>query len=278
MRGAVKMNLICPVCGRALIGEPKQYRCEKGHCFDRAKSGYVNLLQRQSKRQRGDDAGMAKARQDFLNAGYYQKLLDRITEIVMQKQASQIMDVGCGEGWYSCAVTAKLQQQNAAASLCGIDISPEILRFAAVRAKQQGIADADWAVASVNHLPAADRSCDCILNLFAPCEPHEFLRILKPDGFLLRVIPMEKHLWELKQAVYEKPYANKPVTSAPEGFLLTSFETLKDTITVPAMHLKSLFAMTPYIHKTSPQDIAKLDLLDSLTTTVSFGILQCVPA
>ena len=118
------------------------------------------------------------------------------------------MDVGCGEGWYSCAVTAALRSMGCQTALCGVDISPDILRFAAVRAKQQGIPDADWAVASVNHLPAAAHSCDCILNLFAPCEPQEFLRIIKPNGILLRVIPLEKHLWELKQAVYALTYGD----------------------------------------------------------------------
>ena len=271
------MKMICPVCSAFLTAEPKRYFCEKGHSVDCAKSGYVNLLQRQSRRQRGDDAEMAKARQLFLNAGYYQKLLDRICAIAVQEQPMQIMDVGCGEGWYSCAVTSALRSKGTDTKLCGIDISPDILRFAAVRAKQQGIADADWAVASVSHLPAADHCCDCILNLFAPCEPHEFLRILKQDGLLLRVIPLEKHLWELKQAVYDQPYENKPVSDAPEGFALTAFERLTDTITVPAEHLKALFAMTPYAHKTAASDIAKLDQIESLTTTVSFGIMQCRP-
>lgn len=271
------MKLICPVCSGQLTPESKRYICVNGHSFDRAKSGYVNLLLRQSRRQRGDDAEMAKARQTFLNAGYYQKLLDSICAILEQENSAEIMDIGCGEGWYSCAVTAMLRQKGIDAALCGVDISPDILRFAAVRAKQQGIPDADWAVASVNHLPVEDQSCDCILNLFAPCEPQEFRRILKPNGLLLRVIPLEKHLWELKQAVYEKPYENKPVETAPEGFVLTSYERLTTTITVPSEHLKALFAMTPYIHKTSMQDIAKLDQLSSLTTTVSFGIMQCRP-
>lgn len=273
----MNMNLICPICSGDLTAEQKRYACEKGHCFDRAKSGYVNLLMRQSRRQRGDDAEMAKARQTFLNAGYYKILLDRLCEIIAQQQPAAIMDVGCGEGWYSCAVTAMLRQNGMQAALCGIDISPDILRFAAVRAKQQGIPDAHWAVASVNHIPVADQSCDCILNLFAPCEPQEFRRILKPDGMLLRVIPLEKHLWELKQAVYEVPYENKPVETAPDGFVLTNFERVTASITVPAEHLKALFAMTPYIHKTSERDIAKLNSLSSLTTTVSFGILQCKP-
>lgn len=272
------MELICPVCGKALCEEPVRYLCGSGHSFDRAKSGYVNLLQRQRSRQRGDDAAMARSRQTFLNAGYYQPLLDRLLAIVEQRKPQQILDIGCGEGWYSCAVLSHLRNIGIPAALCGIDISPEILRFAANRARQQGSADAvKWAVASVSRLPVGTHTCDCILNLFAPCEPKEFRRVLDPDGVLLRVIPMERHLWELKAVLYEQPYENRPVVAAPEGFSLCATETLDFAITVPAEHLKALFAMTPYVHKTSPADIAKLDRLDALTTTVSFGILVCEP-
>ena len=178
------MQLICPVCSRLLEAEPHRYICPKGHCFDRAKSGYVNLLQKQRHRQRGDDAEMAKARRDFLNAGYYQPLLDAVSACAIRNGAAKIADIGCGEGWYSCGLLRKLAEQGIAAELTGIDISPEILRFAAARASHDGIAaQTDWAVASVSRLPLADDSCDCILNLFAPCEPAEFRRILKKRGY-----------------------------------------------------------------------------------------------
>lgn len=272
------MELICPVCGHPLDRENTRYICQKGHSFDRAKSGYVNLLQRQSRRQRGDDAEMAKARQIFLNAGYYQPLLERICAILLQKKPHSLMDIGCGEGWYSCGVLSALRGAGEPSELCGIDISPEILRYAANRVRQQGLAEyTHWAAASVSRLPVADTSCDCLLNLFAPCEPAEFRRVLRPNGLLLRAIPLERHLWELKAAVYAQPYENRPVREAPEGFSLVKEETLDYEITVPAAHLQALFAMTPYVHKTSPQDIAKLDTLPELTTKVSFGILCCKP-
>ena len=271
------MDLICPVCGHELAEEPTRYICKKGHAFDRAKSGYVNLLMRQRHRQRGDDTEMARARQVFLNAGYYQPLLDCLTALAADYQPEHIIDIGCGEGWYSCAILSALQNQGLYPQLCGADISPEILRYAARRAARQGIADAKWAVASVSHLPVADASCDCLLNIFAPCNAAEFRRVIAPDGVLLRVIPLERHLWELKQAVYAVPYENRPNREAPEGFRLDRMETVETRITVPGAHLRALFAMTPYVHKTSPQDIAKLDTLPELTTTVSFGVLCCKP-
>ena len=271
------MELICPVCSRGLAADTHRYICPKGHSFDRAKSGYVNLLQRQRHRQRGDDAEMAKARRDFLNAGYYQPLLDALIQQALSHHVSRIADIGCGEGWYSCGVLHQLTEQGIAAELTGIDISPEILRFAAARAaKELASSQTDWAVASVSRIPLADNACDCILNLFAPCEPAEFGRILKKDGLLLRAVPLEWHLWELKQMIYDVPYENRPVCSAPEGFRLEQNLNITYKITVPQSHLHALFAMTPYAHKTSPSDAAKLMKADQLETTVSFGLLCCI--
>lgn len=268
------MELICPVCSRVLSAETHRYVCAKGHSFDRAKSGYVNLLQKQKHRQRGDDADMAKARQEFLNAGYYQPLLDAVAAAA--GTSLQIADIGCGEGWYSCGLMKELCAQEIPAELTGIDISPEILRFAAARASAEGFAkQTNWAVASVSRLPLADASCDCIVNLFAPCEPSEFRRILKKNGLLLRAIPLERHLWELKSAVYETPYENRPLCTAPEGFVLEHLQKITYPITVPRDDLLALFAMTPYIRKTAPGDAAKLIARDALTTTVSFGLLIC---
>ena len=270
------MNLTCPVCSAELSAEKTRFICKNGHCFDRARSGYVNLLQRQKHRQRGDDAAMAAARRSFLNAGYYQPLLDAICTVLLHHQSTQIADIGCGEGWYSCGVLTCLLENGIDAALTGFDISPEILRFAANRAKESGFSEKTlWAAASVNRLPLADVSCDCILNLFAPCEPHEFARILRSDGILIRAVPLERHLWELKTAVYEKPYENRPVITAPEGFRLLEVRRIEFEISVPADDLHALFAMTPYVRKTSPEDAAKLNRLACLNTICSFGLLIC---
>ena len=59
----------CPLCGGALQGE-NDLKCEKGHCFDRAREGYWHLLPVQSMRTKapGDSKEMVAARRAFLNA------------------------------------------------------------------------------------------------------------------------------------------------------------------------------------------------------------------
>ena len=46
-------------------------------------------------------------------------------------------------------------------------------------------------------MPVKDSSCDAVLNVFSPFAPDEYSRVLKDEGVLFRVIPLENHLFEL---------------------------------------------------------------------------------
>lgn len=270
--------LRCPVCGAPLLQEPKRYCCEHRHSFDRARAGYVNLLLRQSHRLRGDDPNMVSARRVFLEKDYYLPLLQAAQQILQQESAVAaplLLDVGCGEGWYSRKLAQGLCDAGKSPVLVGVDISPSALQYAAKRAADTLTCENHWAVASINHLPLADRSVDVLLNFFAPCEASEFVRVLQKDGVLIRAIPLEKHLWELKQAVYEKPYENRPVIAPPEGFSLCDVQRIETSITVGGEDLAALFDMTPYARKTAAEDRAKLLAVPALTVQLSFGLLVC---
>ncbi len=268
-------SLQCPVCHTALQKETARYICGNRHSFDRARSGYVNLLLRQRHRLRGDDADMVRARRAFLEQGWYVPLLDAIEKAMLGYCTASdpvILDIGCGEGWYSCHLAYVFAQQGRQPVLAGFDISTNALAYAARRAGAEQNFENHWAVASINHLPAADQSADCLLNLFAPCEPKEFARVLRKDGILLRAIPLERHLWELKAAVYDRPYENRPVWETPEGFVSLAREQIETKITVSGESLRNLFDMTPYARKTSPEDRAKLLAIPSLSVQLAFGL------
>ena len=61
-----RMLLLCPVrgCHLALTREEKRVVCARGHSFDIARSGYINLLQPQERRSKnpGDTADAVAAR------------------------------------------------------------------------------------------------------------------------------------------------------------------------------------------------------------------------
>ena len=53
-------GLICPVCSKPLFDCGASYKCPGGHCFDKARKGYVNLNLASGARSKrhGDDAVM----------------------------------------------------------------------------------------------------------------------------------------------------------------------------------------------------------------------------
>ena len=266
-------ELTCPVCGGALHREERSLRCGAGHCYDLARQGYVNLLRtNQSKAKRhGDDKRMVAARTAFLDAGYYAPLRDAIAAAAVEYTSgdADVLDAGCGEGYYTAHVLRALQAQGASPSVCGVDISRDALICAHRRAPELTLA-----VASIAHLPVADASCDLVLNVFAPHDAAEFARVLRPKGVLLRVIPLERHLWGLKQAVYDRPYENTVPDPALPGFTLAEQRTLRGTITLRTnADIEALFCMTPYYYKTGARDQAKLHALDTLSTETEFALL-----
>ncbi|MBQ6267815.1 MAG: methyltransferase domain-containing protein [Clostridia bacterium] len=262
----------CPVCRAPLTAEPKRLVCPAGHSYDRAKSGYVNLLQsqRSGDKRHGDDALMVRARRAFLNGGGYGFLCDEICARLVQSapENAVLLDVGCGEGYYTAAAAKALADAGKPACVLGVDISKDALRFAASR-----LSGAQLAVASAFALPLADASCDVILQVFAPAAPAEFLRVLRPGGLLLRVIPLEEHLLSLKAAIYEHPYANTVPPAALPGFRTAEETALRRTLRLedPAQ-IRALFQMTPYYYKTSRTDQAKLDALTAFETEAAFGL------
>ena len=259
---------ICPICKSPFEQRGRSLVCPNNHCFDLSKQGYVNLLRpaKSGAVRHGDDKLMVGARTAFLGAGFYDSLRAAVTETVCAhaKENPVVLDAGCGEGFYTSHVRNALGE---GASVYGVDVSRDAIHAAARDRKLR------LAVASIFDLPAQNESVDILLNLFAPYDAGEFSRVLKQGGTLIRVFPRERHLWELKCAVYDTPYENEIDTLELDGFTLTQ----KREITFPLdlnkqEYIDTLFKMTPYYYHTSAQDKAKLLSLDTLTTCVDFYI------
>ncbi len=259
---------MCPVCKGQLSDEGRLYRCGNGHCFDKSKFGYVNLLQSQksSAKRHGDDRVMVRARRDFLDKGYYSFLRDELCSAAEKYffDGMSIADVGCGECYYS----SKIFGQNPDLCFYGIDISKDALEFAFKR--KSGF---PTAVASVFSLPFADNSLDALINVFAPEADEEFFRVLKKNGILIKVIPLENHLFELKKAIYDKPYLNEVPDAWTKGFALIEEIKVGKTIEISSNEdIINLFKMTPYYYKTGVEDQKKTENLNSLSVKAEFGI------
>lgn len=255
-------SFICPICGSRLFILDNTYRCFKGHSFDKAKQGYVNLLlQGGSGKRHGDDKLMVLARRSFLEKGYYNKLRDKINAVI--SEGYTVLDSGCGEGYY----TAKFSEKN---KVIGIDISKDAIKYAASRCK-----NAEFAVASISSLPIENNSIDKVVAIFSPDAPDEFSRVLKPKGRLITATPMENHLFELKSVVYDKPYLNPTPNLQKQGFEVLNTYEVKYKISLNSNEdIINLFKMTPYYYKTSSSDQEKLLNISSLTTKLEFIITE----
>ena len=258
----------CPLCGGTLQGET-DLKCEKGHCFDRAREGYWHLLPVQSMRTKapGDSKEMVAARRAFLNAGYYGIFGQALGELCLAhgvpaaKDAPlHLLDAGCGEGWYDRCIA----QQFAAAE------KPLQL---AVRLAAKALPAAQYAVASSFSQPVRTGWADVLLNCFSPFAQEEFSRVLRPGGHMIYVVPGAEHLYQMKAVLYEKPYKNPVQQVEYPGFRAIDEREVQGTITVPAAQLEALFAMTPYYWKTPRDGAARLAALPQLTTTIAFRFL-----
>lgn len=266
-------GFICPVCGNDLTTTDKSMKCINNHNFDISKSGYVNLLMNQKikEKRHGDDRLMVLSRRDFLNKGYYNILMDKLYPIIGKHSVKgcRILDAGCGECWYTSNIYNYLTGNQIEPQMLAVDISKDALSAGARRNQ-----DIKLAVASIFQLPVRDKSCNILFNIFAPHSSKEFSRVLKKDGILIRVIPLEKHLFTLKKIVYDEPYENTIESYELNGFMLAEKLELRDTIHINCNEdIMSLFKMTPYYYKTSVEDQKKIQALNELDTEVEFGIL-----
>lgn len=267
------MKFICPVCGAPLCPREKTCRCEKGHSFDQARSGYWNFLMDSASHGHGDDKAMLLARRSFLSRGLYAQLSEAIgaASARLLPNGGVWVDAGCGEGYYTKAVLQALSDAGKTCEAAAFDVSKDAARMTAPYLKGRGVTF----VASCYHIPLADEAADLVLSVFSPFAREEYARILRPGGFLIRAVPERDHLMELKEAVYETPRLNAPEKPEPEGLFSPRENVLirRKIVLEGAETILSLFDMTPYARKTAAADREKLAVLERLETTFACRLL-----
>ncbi|MEU9450553.1 putative RNA methyltransferase [Streptomyces sp. NPDC048277] len=197
---ALSLDLLrCPTCRSSRLRPDRgALRCPAGHSFDIARHGYAGLLTG-ARATSGDDAAMARARDRFLATGSYAPIRDVVARLASgsvpepEPERATVVDVGCGTGYYLAGVLDRLP----GARGLGLDTCVRALRSAA-RAHARAAAAA-WDV--FRPFPLADAVADVVLDVFAPRNPAEFHRVLRPTGRLVVVRPTGRHLAELRDRV-----------------------------------------------------------------------------
>jgi 23S rRNA (guanine745-N1)-methyltransferase len=185
--------LVCSVrgCGMPLAREEQRLVCPRGHSFDVARSGYINLLQPQDRRskQPGDSAAAVQARRRLHDRGVTQPLLQAIAELAAARPSDIVLDAGCGDGFYLGSLA-----RETGFDAHGIDISTPAIDAAARR-----YPGCEWIAANADRfVPYAGRSFSMVLSITARMNASEFRRVLRDDGKLLVAIPAPDDLIELR--------------------------------------------------------------------------------
>ena len=267
-RFASATAFVCPICQENLTLVESSLKCDHRHSFDLAKFGYVNLAP-QIKQSANYDKENFQNRQQILEAGFYQNILKGISDILATKlSAKTVLDIGCGEGFYS----RKLQESHSDKTFYAFDISKDSVQIAAKSEPNWAV---NWFVGDLARLPIKDVSMDILLDIFSPANYGEFHRVLSKDGILIKVIPTKNHLKEIRQMVQDqltkKDYSNQDIKEHfQEHFNIQSSQTASLTKPITAEQRQALLAMTPLLFHVEQ---SKIDWTQLTEITIEAEIL-----
>ncbi|WP_286236933.1 putative RNA methyltransferase [Neptuniibacter halophilus] len=272
------MQLTCPVCQALLKQQETNLRCDNNHSFDAARQGYWNLLLAHKKRSRdpGDNPAMVQARRAFLDQGFYQPLSDQINQLALSSlgdtEHPSVLDMGCGEGYYTDRLQQALLEAQVDAELYGLDISKHAVKAACQRSKQ-----IHWLVASGASTPLPDNSLSLQLVLFSRLMPEALAKPMQPGAALLVAWPGEQHLIELRKLIYQEIRESQfdPVSTLAEQFSLQSIQPVSYSFTLNSPEqISTLLQMTPHgqrLKQEARERICQLPELE-LTLDVNLGL------
>ena len=238
-------SFACPICQENLTLVETSLKCSNRHSFDLAKFGYVNLAP-QIKQSANYNKENFQNRQQILEAGFYQAILEGISDLLTTNpSAKTVLDIGCGEGFYS----RKLQEKHSDKTFYAFDISKDSVQIAAKSEPNWAV---NWFVGDLARLPIKDASMDILLDIFSPANYGEFRRVLSKDGILIKVIPTENHLKEIRHMVQDqltkKDYSNQDIKEHfQEHFSIQSSQIASLTKPITAEQRQALLAMTPLL-------------------------------
>jgi 23S rRNA (guanine745-N1)-methyltransferase len=272
------------VCDAELTSRATDAACPNGHAFDRARSGYLNLLLSNKKQSKepGDSPDMMRSRRTFLHGGFYDRMAEAtnaaVTEIVAGRTDGSVADLGCGEGFFTARLHRALVEAEAPGCTCyGVDVSRPGIRMAT--AYDRGIT---WVVASLHRSPFLPRSLDVALSMFAPIDTPDLHRRVRDDGALVTVTPGPDHLDALRALIYAsvKPHPPTPALMAGDTLFeqITSTRVRYPIVVDTTAQIANLLAMTPYYWNINRATRARIEALSRLDLIVDAYVSVFRPA
>lgn len=221
--------LICPVCREKMYVKGGGMMCKRGHSYDFSAKGYINLSRKKGDQKYGKE--LFSARGQILKSGYYDEIIGRLDRLIPVK--SRVLDAGCGEGFFASSLSGGRKMYAIDISKAGIELNDKTR-------------DVCWVVGDLADMPFMDGSMDVVMNFLSPANYKEFKRVLKNGGMLIKAVPGEGYLQELRHAIGKEIHSAK---DAADGFEEQLKEVIEKRITytlpVKEEDREALFKMTP---------------------------------
>lgn len=255
--------LRCPLCRAAFDLTEGSLRCENGHVFDLSAKGYVNLAPGHDQVKEKYGADLFDSRSRVFRDGFYIPVAQAVETMIAGRVGASpfaLADVGCGEGYYSRSIAARFPD----GTILGLDLSRDgILRAA----KEPG--QARWLVADLKRLPIRDGGLDLILDVLTPADYAAFKAALKPGGTLIKVVPGEDYLREIREAVRSSlrvpEYDNRRVIRLlEENAEALEQATVRKTFSLSPEQSDAFLRMTPLTFSV-PEEVLEKARLDAIT-------------
>ena len=268
--------LICPLCHKPLKQQANgSLQCVKKHCFDRSRRGYVNFAPGKGAQKYSKE--LFECRRAIFQDGFYQPVVKALGDILLQrakKPRARILDAGCGDGYYARELSAKFPNR---LDMYAFDLSRDAIDLAA-----RGENKVNWMVADLTNIPVKNGGMDGVLDIFTPANYGEFSRVLAPNGLLIKVIPGEEYLIQLRKAAAEQlrnaVYSNERVTDYFEKhFALIDRRRITHTLPVNEEQKKNFSRMTPMMFGVDT-DALDLSAIQEMTVDVEILVGRRLPS
>lgn len=240
----------CPLCGGSLTAQETSLRCERGHDFALSSKGYGDFAPNQPPSLY--DKPLFESRRRILAGPFYKPLTETLRKTLSAfAPAGPVLDAGCGEGSFLKA----LYPETTAFPLFGVDLSREGVRLAARGGGQQL-----FLVGDLTRLPFRDKTFSVLLNILSPACYPAFARVLTEEGILVKAVPEEGYLREIRTLAGERlskeRYSNEAVVSLfKEKFSLIREETVEAVFPVTTEEARDFLTMTPLTSRIDKKDL-----------------------
>lgn len=259
----------CPICHSEMIFKDKNsLMCYKKHCFDISKQGYINFLTKKQSTKYTKE--LFECRRYIFQEKFYLPLQEQLASLIEEYRIStekvKVLDIGCGEGYYA----HELNKSVGDLDIYAIDNVKEAIVLGAK--SQESI---KWIVGDLANIPMQTNTLDILLNIFTPSNYKEFQRILKKNGYLIKVVPGQHYLYELRECarhqLKNKEYSNESVVKYFKNHIgyITS-KRLSYQLPVNYNQLQNFIRMTPLMFNVKKDELP----LDKIThVTLDFEII-----